>query len=67
LPLLFLWDRLHWQRGGAGLPKTMSDKKKRPPRSSKDKPPRGMVVCSYKLGDLVIVVTQHLDARRQSA
>jgi hypothetical protein len=45
----------------------MSDKKKRPPRSSKDKPPQGMVVCSYKLGDRVIVVTQHLDARRQSA
>jgi hypothetical protein len=45
----------------------MSDKKKGPPRSSKDKPLQGMVVCSYKLGDLVIVVTHHLDARRQSA
>jgi hypothetical protein len=39
-------------------------KKLRPP---KDKPPQGTVACSYKLGDLVIVVTQHLDARRQSA
>jgi hypothetical protein len=33
----------------------------------KPRPPQGMVVCSYKLGDLVIVVTQHLDARRQPA
>jgi hypothetical protein len=63
---LLLRDRLHGQRGGAGLPKTVSAKRKRA-AAPRDNPPQSTVVCSYKLGDLVIVVTQHLDARRQSA